>query len=76
MSVFNLQMRVCSSINLSVLLENTPFCIMHSRSDIEWSGLSEVHFSSKLPKYSNCNAVKNIALYLMYCGVMLLLLCI
>ena len=31
-SVFNLRMRVCSSINLSVLLE-------YSRSEIEWPGL-------------------------------------
>ena len=39
MSVFNLRLRVCSSINLSVLLEKTPFNITHSRSQIEWSGL-------------------------------------
>ena len=39
MSVFNLRMRVCSSINLSVLLEKSPFNITHSRSQIEWSGL-------------------------------------
>ena len=36
-SVFNLRMRVCSSINLSVLLEKSPFNITHSRSQIEWS---------------------------------------
>ena len=39
MSVFNLRMRVCSSINLSALLEKSPFTITHSRSQIEWSGL-------------------------------------
>ena len=39
MSVFNLQMRVCSSITLSVLLEKSRFNITHSRSKIEWSGL-------------------------------------
>ena len=38
-SVFNLPMRVCSSINLSVLLKKSPFNIMYSRSEIEWSGL-------------------------------------
>ena len=38
-SVFNLLMRVCSSINLSVLLEKSPFNITHSRTQIEWSGL-------------------------------------
>ena len=37
--VFTLQMRVCSSINLSVLLEKSPFNITHLRSEIEWSGL-------------------------------------
>ena len=39
MSIFNLRMRFCSSINLSVLLEKSPFNITHSRSKIEWSGL-------------------------------------
>ena len=39
MSVFNLQMRVCSSIDLCVLLEKSPFNITHSRSQIEWSSL-------------------------------------
>ena len=39
LSVFNLPMRVCSSINLSALLEKSPFNITHSRSEIEWSGL-------------------------------------
>ena len=39
MSVFKLRMRVCSSINLCVLLEKSPFNITHSRSEIEWSGL-------------------------------------
>ena len=34
-SVFNLRMRVCSSINLSVLLEKSPFNVTHSRSQIE-----------------------------------------
>ena len=34
-SVFNLRMRVCSSINLSVLLEKFPFKITHLRSEIE-----------------------------------------
>ena len=38
-SVFILRIRVCSSINLSVLLEKSPFNITHSRSQIEWSGL-------------------------------------
>ena len=38
-SVFNLPMRVCSSINRSVLLEKSPFNITHSRSHIEWSGV-------------------------------------
>ena len=37
--VFNLRMRVCSSITLSVLLEKSPFTITYSRSQIEWSGL-------------------------------------
>ena len=31
-------MRVCSSINLSVLLEKSPFNMTNSRSEIEWSG--------------------------------------
>ena len=35
----HLLMRVCSSINLSVLLENSPFNITLSWSVIEWSGL-------------------------------------
>ena len=39
MSVFNMRMRVCSSINLSVLIEKSPFNIAHSRSQIEWSDL-------------------------------------
>ena len=34
-SVLNLRMRVCSSINLSALLEKSPFNIAHSRSQIE-----------------------------------------
>ena len=34
-SVFNFRMRVCSSINLSVVLEKSPFNITHSRSRIE-----------------------------------------
>ena len=38
MSVFNLRMRVCSSINLSVAIKFT-FNITHSRSQIEWSSL-------------------------------------
>ena len=38
-SVFNLRMRVCPSINLSVQLEKFPFNITHSRSEIEWSGM-------------------------------------
>ena len=38
-SVFNLRMRVCSSINLSMLLEKSPFNIRLSMSEIEWSGL-------------------------------------
>ena len=37
--VFYLGMRVCSSINLSVLLEKSPFNLTHSKSQIEWSGL-------------------------------------
>ena len=32
-------MRFRSSFNLSVLLEKSPFNIIHSRSDIEWTGL-------------------------------------
>ena len=36
-SVFNLQIRVSSSINMSVLLEKSQFNIKHSRSQIEWS---------------------------------------
>ena len=39
MSVFNLRMRVCSSINLSVFLEKSHFNITHSRSQNERSGL-------------------------------------
>ena len=38
-SLFNSRLRVCSSINLSVLLEKSPFNITHSRSEIERSGL-------------------------------------
>ena len=38
-SVFNLRMRVCSSINLSALLEKSSFNITHSWSQIEWPGL-------------------------------------
>ena len=34
-----LRMRVCSSINQSVLLEKSPFYIACSRSEIEWSGV-------------------------------------
>ena len=34
-SVLNLRMRVCSSINLFALLEKSPFNITHSRSQIE-----------------------------------------
>ena len=41
MSVFNLRKRVCSSINMSVLLEKSPFNITHTRSKIEWSSLSK-----------------------------------
>ena len=38
--MFNLLMKVCSLINMSVvLLEKSPFNITHSRSEIEWSGL-------------------------------------
>ena len=39
MSVFNLRMRVCSSITLSMLLDKSPFNITHSRSENYWSGL-------------------------------------
>ena len=39
MSVYNLRMRVCSSINLSVLLEMSPISIIHSMSQIERSGM-------------------------------------
>ena len=39
MSILNLGMSVCSSINLSVLLEKSPFNIMHSRLEIERSSL-------------------------------------
>ena len=35
----NLRIRVCSCVNLSSLLEKSPFNITHSRSEIEWSGL-------------------------------------
>ena len=38
-SIFNFQMWVCSSINMSVLLAKSPFNISHSRSQIEWSPL-------------------------------------
>ena len=34
-SVLNLRIRVCSCINLSALLEKSPFNITHSRSLIE-----------------------------------------
>ena len=34
-SVLNFRMRVCSSINLSALLDKSPFNITHSRSQIE-----------------------------------------
>ena len=37
MSVLNLRIRVCSCVNLSSLLEKSPFNITHSRSEIEWS---------------------------------------
>ena len=39
MSVFNLRIRICSSINMAVQLEKSPFNIAHSRSEIVWSGL-------------------------------------
>ena len=39
MSAVNFQIRVCSSINLSELLDKSPFNITHSRSEMEWSGL-------------------------------------
>ena len=32
-------MSVCSCITLSVLFEKSPFNTIHSRSEIEWSGL-------------------------------------
>ena len=38
-SVLNLRMRVCSSINLSALLEKSPFNITHSSIQIEWPGM-------------------------------------
>ena len=38
-SVLNLPIRICSCINLSELLEKSPFNITHSRSEIEWSSL-------------------------------------
>ena len=38
-SVLKFRMRVCSSLNLSVLLEKSPFNVAHSRSEIEWSGI-------------------------------------
>ena len=34
-SVLNLRIRVCSCVNLSSLLEKSPFNITHSRSEIE-----------------------------------------
>ena len=34
-SVLNLRMRVCSSINLYALLEKSPFNVTHLRSQIE-----------------------------------------
>ena len=40
-SAISLSTRVCSSINLSVLLGKSPFNITHSRSQIEWHGLSK-----------------------------------
>ena len=42
-SVFNLGMRVTSSITLSVLLEKSSFKITHSRSEIKWSGLWNIN---------------------------------
>ena len=36
---FRFEMRVCSSVNLSVLIEMSPFNVTHSRSKIEWSSL-------------------------------------
>ena len=36
---FNLRMRACSSINLSVLLEKFPFNITHARLESEWYGV-------------------------------------
>ena len=45
MSIFNLRMRVSSSINLYVLLEKSPLNIAHSRSEIGWSGLLKCIFS-------------------------------
>ena len=41
-SVFNLWMRVLSSINQSVLLEKSPFNKTHSRSLIGWSGMLKI----------------------------------
>ena len=38
MSVFNLRIKVCYSINLSVLLDKSLINVAHSRSEIEWSG--------------------------------------
>ena len=38
-SVLHLRIRVCSCINLSALLEKSPFNITHSRSEIELSDL-------------------------------------
>ena len=39
MSIFKLRMRVCSTINQSVLFEKSHFNTTHSRSEIEWSGM-------------------------------------
>ena len=38
-SALNFRMRVCSSINESVLLEMSPFNVAHSWSQIEWPGI-------------------------------------
>ena len=37
-SALNLRVRVSYCINLSALLEKSPFNTIHSRSEIEWSG--------------------------------------
>ena len=43
-----MRMRVCSSVNVCMLLEKTPFNIKHSGTEIEWSGMLKCQATGSL----------------------------